>query len=63
MTTKIFIFRVNIQNTKNIEIDQTIPTCNADGWYTGNNAEWNKYIYKNDFLNYLNKISQFKDLN
>lgn len=55
-----FIFRLNKQNTKNIKIDETIPTCNVDGWYSGDDAEWNKYVYKNDFNNYLNKISQFK---
>lgn len=54
-----FIFKLKTTNTKNIMIDETIPTCNIDGWYEGDNAEWNKYTYKNDFLNYMNKISQF----
>ena len=55
-----FIFRLKETNTKNILIDATIPTCNVDGWYNGYDAEWNKYTYKTDFLQYMNKIRQFK---
>ena len=54
-----FIFKVKQNNTKNIVIDETIPTCNIDGWYQGNDAEWNKYSYKNDFGKYIQKISKF----
>jgi len=31
-----FIFRLKSDNEKNIIIDNTIPTCNVDGWYKGN---------------------------
>lgn len=54
-----FIFRLKNPNTKNITIDKTIPTCNTDGWYEGNDAEWDKYIYQRDFINYINKIQSF----
>ena len=53
------VFRLKSDNTKNITIDDTIPTCNIDGWYKGDDAEWNKYTYHNDFNNYLEKISKF----
>jgi hypothetical protein len=54
-----FIFKIKQNNNKNIVIDETIPTCNNDGWYEGNDAEWNKYTYKNDFGNYITKIRSF----
>lgn len=54
-----FVFRIKSDNTKNITIDDTIPTCNIDGWYKGNDAEWHKYTYQNDFNTYFNKISKF----
>jgi hypothetical protein len=54
-----FIFKLKESNKKNILIDTSIPTCNKDGWYNGNDAEWNKYTYKNDFLLYMNRIRQF----
>lgn len=54
-----FIFKLKNTDIKNITIDETIPTCNLDGWYEGNDAIWNKYTYKIDFLNYINKISEF----
>jgi hypothetical protein len=50
------IFKVKKNNNTNIIIDDTIPTCNVDGWYIGDDAEWNKYTYKDDFDNYLKKI-------
>ena len=54
-----FVFRLKSDNVKNIIIDNTIPTCNVDGRYKGDDAEWNKYTYQNDFDNYVNKISKF----
>ena len=54
-----FVFKLKKNNTKNIIIDETIPTCNVDGWYQGSDAEWNKYTYKNNFDNYLQKIREF----
>jgi hypothetical protein len=54
-----FIFKVKSNNTKNITIDETIPTCNVDGWYEGDDAEWNKYTYSKDFSEYLKKINNF----
>lgn len=57
-----FIFKLKNTNTKNITIDKTIPMCNVDGWYEGNDAEWNKYIYELDFLNYINKMRQFTSI-
>lgn len=52
-------FRVKSNNTDNITIDPTIPTCNIDGWYQGDDAEWTKYDYNKDFQVYLNKIASF----
>lgn len=52
-------FRVKSNNTDNITIDPTIPTCNIDGWYQGDDAEWTKYDYNKDFQVYLNKIAGF----
>lgn len=57
-----FIFKLKNNNTQNITIDETIPTCNVDGWYEGNDAEWNKYIYKKDFYYYINKMNQFTSI-
>jgi hypothetical protein len=54
-----FIFKVKQNNTKNIVIDETIPTCNIDGWYQGNGSEWNKYTYKRDFPDYIKKLNKF----
>jgi FkbM family methyltransferase len=51
------ILNINKTKGKNIIIDETIPTCNVDGWYEGNDAEWNKYNYKTDFENYLKKVN------
>ena len=48
----------NNNNNNNISIDNTIPTCNIDGWYIGNDAEWNKYSYKKDFSEYISKLEQ-----
>ncbi len=52
-------FRVKSNNTDNITIDSSIPTCNIDGWYQGDDAEWSKYDYNKDFQVYLNKIASF----
>ena len=54
-----FIFKLKQNNTQNITIDETIPTCNNNGWYEGNDAEWNKYTYRKDFPSYIQKISKF----
>jgi hypothetical protein len=51
-----FIFRVKAENGRNITIDHSIPTQNVDGWYDGNDAEWNKYTYNKDFSNYINQL-------
>ena len=48
-------------SNKNIVIDDTIPTNNIDGWYTGDDAEWNKYSYKNDFQDYMLKLSKINE--
>jgi len=52
-------FRIKSNNTDNITIDSTIPTCNIDGWYQGDDGEWTKYDYNKDFQMYLDKISNF----
>jgi hypothetical protein len=57
----MFIFKLKPDNTKNIEIDCTIPTNNIDGWYDGNDSEWNKYNYKNDFQDYLGKLYKINE--
>ena len=49
------ILKLKKGNSKNIEIDKTIPTKNVDGWYKGNDKEWEKYNYKKDFNDYYNK--------
>jgi len=43
----------------NIEIDSSIPTVNVDGWYSGSDAEWNKFNYDIDFNNYLGELSKY----
>jgi hypothetical protein len=43
--------------TNNISIDKTIPTTNFDGRHP---SEWDKYDYKTDFFNYMQKMSTFK---
>lgn len=55
------IIKIKENNKDNITVDNTIPTCNVDGLCRCGNCEWNKYDYKIDFNNYLNKISQFKN--
>lgn len=57
-----FVFKLKPNNVKNITIDKTIPTCNIDGWYSGNDAEWNKYVYTRDFNNYMNRILCFENM-
>ena len=57
-----FVFKVKQNNIKNIVIDETIPTCNVDGWYNGNDAEWNKYSFKKDYPNYINKMKKFNQI-
>lgn len=52
-------FKIKSNNNKNITIDDTIPTCNVDGWYDGDDAEWNKYDFNKDFTTYFNRISKF----
>lgn len=52
-------FRIKSNNNDNITIDSTIPTCNVDGWYEGDDAEWTKYDYDKDFQTYLDKIAIF----
>ncbi len=51
-----FAFRLKPGNTKNIVIDPSIPTMNRDGWYTGTDADWNQYTFKNDFISYIAKM-------
>jgi hypothetical protein len=53
------VLKIKKNNKKNIIIDETIPTCNIDGWYYGNDGEWNKYTYKHDFPIYFEKLSKF----
>jgi len=50
------LFKLKPNNTKNITIDKSIPTCNVDGWYEGLDAEWDKYGYVRDFGNYISKL-------
>ena len=44
--------------SKNITIDETIPTTNVDGRHP---CEWEKYNYEKDFNNYMQKMSTFKN--
>ena len=53
------VFKIKRGNTSNITIDPTIPTVNTDGWYKGEDKEWNKYSYTRDFLPYFIKISNY----
>jgi len=53
------VFKIKKNNIKNITIDDTIPTMNSDGWYNGDDKEWNKFTYNKDFVNYFIKISEF----
>jgi len=52
-------FKIKKNNSDNITIDESISTCNTDGWYEGPDAEWSKYDYNKDFENYFNIIKQF----
>lgn len=54
------IFKIKKNNTTNIVIDPTIPTKNIDGWYKGNDKEWDKYEYDKDFKIYYNIISNYQ---
>lgn len=56
------VFKLKNNNTKNIKIDETIPTKNIDGMYDGDDAEWNKYNYDKDFLNYVNMLRRFNTI-
>ena len=56
------IIKIKNSNKKNISIDETIPTCNVDGWYVGDDAEWNKYTNKNDFQKYITIMNMFSVL-
>ena len=53
------VFKMKKNNVKNILIDDTIPTMNSDGWYKGDDKEWNKFTYNKDFVNYFIKLSEF----
>jgi len=55
------IFKLKEHNTKNIVVDASIPTMNTDGWYIGNDAEWNKYEYDRDFQTYLDTLTHIND--
>ena len=57
-----FIFKLKSNNDKNITIDKTIPTRNHDGWYVGNDVEWDKYIYSRDFQNYIARLNNYSIL-
>jgi hypothetical protein len=56
-----FIFKLKYDNDKNIIIDDTIPTNNIDGWYIGDDSEWNKYSYKKDFQDYMFKLNKINE--
>ena len=56
------IIKIKDFNEKNITIDKTIPTCNIDGWYVGNDSEWSKYTYKNDFQKYITIMKKFQTI-
>lgn len=45
-------------NNDNIKIDESIPTMNIDGWYTGKDAEWSKYDYDKDFKDYYTLLTK-----
>jgi len=53
------VFKVKENNTKNIMIDPSIPSCNIDGYYEGEEGEWNKYTYKEHFSDYIKRMNQF----
>jgi hypothetical protein len=48
------------ENKQNIIIDESIPTINVDGWYTGKDAEWFKYDYDKDFKDYCLVLNKYK---
>jgi hypothetical protein len=61
------IFRLKHKGTitsddSNFTIDSSIPICNTDGWYTGADAEWNKYTYARDFPDYISRLLQFRPI-
>jgi hypothetical protein len=56
------VIKLKDSNQKNISIDGSIPTCNVDGWYVGDDAEWSKYTYKNDFQRYITIMNNFPKL-
>jgi hypothetical protein len=51
-----FIFKLKRGNNINIKLDNTIPIKNIDGWYEGNDVEWDKYTYSEDFNLYISKL-------
>lgn len=56
------VIKLKDSNEKNISIDESIPTCNVDGWYVGHDKEWMKYTYKNDFQKYITIMNNFSRL-
>jgi hypothetical protein len=54
------IIKFKQNNTNNIIIDDTIPTMNIDGWYTGKDAEWDKYIFDRDYKPYTQILFALK---
>ena len=53
------ILKFKDNNKDNIIIDNSIPTLNSDGWYTGKDAEWSKYDYDKDFKDYLLLLNKY----
>lgn len=53
-----FAFKLKLNNTRNILIDETIPTCDGDGWDDNLGKEWDKYTYKDDFQNYIQTLKK-----
>ncbi len=57
------IFRIknnDVSLKEKLIINDSIPKVNTDGWYKGNDKEWNKYIYSTDFNSYLSKLQNYK---
>lgn len=53
------VLKFKKNNTKNIIIDESIPTKNIDGWYKGDDKEWLKYDYDKDFNNYYQLLNKY----
>lgn len=54
------IFKIKSNNTDNITVDTSYPTCNMDGACRCNNCEWHKYDYDRDFSKYLKLLNKYK---